>query len=674
MQFKNLGLRKIIILLYLLTPLLHFAQTSINDFGTLNPEYNEKTVDSLYLQSRRLYRVNPDSALVIGNKMLQLSDQLDYQIGIAKAKEAIARAAMFKKSDSLSFKKAFDAFEFSKKIGADSVLLETINILGFGSYRNKRIDKVYEFNSLGRKYAKEFGHFEKSFVFMSNAASIMVSLNEFDRAFKFFDQSIMLLKKQPDDYKFTQLYIEIANAYYESGLKEKAEEFNEIALGYLAKIKAPNLLLKSYILEANLLIETSKFDEAKKVLEKADLLITQLSNQIGKAKIYLAYARIAFFQRDFHTSKTYIDTGLMISKSSNYFDGQLAFLELLYLVNQHNEDFQSANEYIERYYVLKDSLNLIRNQNRLRIALVENDFQKEQEILSLTIEQSRTKQRSIILIAFLVILFLVTGFFLIKRNADSLKILNLELAQRQKELEDKTSTLNHANKTKDKLFSIIGHDLKGPITNVQMLLRLYIDEGISNKKFVEHLPRIKSKIDHILFSLNNLLTWGITQLKGETVNFSYVNILEKANNAIKLLGDNALGKGIKLSNTIAEDAHVWADANHLEIILRNLLSNAIKFTPSGGRIFLSAKNEGFTWKICIQDTGVGISDKKLKEIFENRISESDYGTNKERGTGLGLNLCRDMIALNKGDIVIESELKKGTKVFVKLPMDNPELQ
>ncbi|NKI32655.1 ATP-binding protein [Croceivirga thetidis] len=624
-------------------------------------------MDSLYIQFRNQYRKFPDSALVLGNKMLTISSQIDYKIGIAKAKESIARASMFKKSDSLSFELANEAFEYSKQVGADTILLETINVLGFGNYRIKRIDKVYEYNSLGRKYAKAFKNWDKLYVFTANAASLMVDLDEFEKAIEFFEECIQLLNRNPDDYKYAEVFIEISEAYYKKGILDQSEKYLSAATTHLTRIENKALNIKKDILQASLLIAGEEFIGSRKLLQKTAKILEGSSNNIDRINLNLALANLEFNTDNFEEAKKYADDALIFSRKTNYFDGQQSSLRLLSEINNRIGQHELSNVLIKEFIELKDSINFSENENKLRIALIENDFQNEQELLSLKIEKSKDNQRSIIIISTLIILFLTSGIYLIKKNANALKILNKKIADRQLELEEKTIKLDAANKTKDRLFSIMGHDFKGPVGNIQTLFNQYIAEGISKEQFQEVLPSVKTKIDHILFALNNLLSWGSAEMDGAVLNKVSVNLFEKVTNAIAFLDYMATAKQIRVRCEIAKDIKVYADEYHVEIILRNLLSNAIKFSSSGSSVNINSEELDERVETCIQDSGHGIPRSIQNKVFQENGYISTLGTNKEKGTGLGLKICKDLVTQNNGEIWIESTSMAGTKIIFSLP-------
>ncbi len=148
------------------------------------------------------------------------------------------------------------------------------------------------------------------------------------------------------------------------------------------------------------------------------------------------------------------------------------------------------------------------------------------------------------------------------------------------------------------------------------------------------------------------------------------NLNQRVEEIINLFNVNAGQKSIKLNNQVEKNVTVWADKDMLEIILRNLISNALKFTYTGGEIRISSKDQNEFVEIIISDTGVGISEEDQSKLFNLNMLHTKKGTNKESGTGLGLNLCRELTIKQGGEIRIESKIEKGTSVIFSLPKES----
>jgi len=229
------------------------------------------------------------------------------------------------------------------------------------------------------------------------------------------------------------------------------------------------------------------------------------------------------------------------------------------------------------------------------------------------------------------------------------------------------SELQTLNDLKDKYFSIISHDLKGPIFGVKELIHLTQTGLVSRDEFFELLPEISKNMENVAQLLENLLAWTSSQLRGEQVIVETFDIGKVLTKQKQLLDRIASEKNISIEiDSSSNELEVVGDKNMVDLILRNLIHNALKFSKPSSKVILSAEKEADSIKICIKDFGKGISSEDLKKINEG-ISFTTKGGNNENGTGLGLVLVREYIKKNSGRLHVESILGEGSKFCIYLP-------
>lgn len=241
----------------------------------------------------------------------------------------------------------------------------------------------------------------------------------------------------------------------------------------------------------------------------------------------------------------------------------------------------------------------------------------------------------------------------------------------EKSLKENEARLKELNATKDKLFSIIGHDLQGPLSNIIGFSEL-IDKGYNN--YSDEEIRNYNKIIYQLSQsvsglLENLLTWARSQRNQITLvpqNISMQLIIEKC---YSLLIHNIEHKQILFINEVPADTTVYADEEMMTIVIRNLISNAIKFTSRGGTISIFTDNSEERAVIGIKDTGIGIPADKVRYLFKASTNHTNTGTEGETGTGLGLVICKDFVEKNGGQIWIESKPGEGSVFYFSLPLE-----
>jgi signal transduction histidine kinase len=244
-----------------------------------------------------------------------------------------------------------------------------------------------------------------------------------------------------------------------------------------------------------------------------------------------------------------------------------------------------------------------------------------------------------------------------------------ELERSKARLEKSQAELLNANLSKDKFFSILAHDLRNPIgglINLSELLKTRFDD-LGPAKVRELCGLLHEGATQSAELLECVLQWARAQTGRLEVHPSCIRLAELCEDIVGLQSPVAAGKGIRIATMVDPDATAYADENMLATILRNLVSNAVKFTPRGGEITLATQVEE-TWQLLtVSDTGVGMSPDQMQKLFRIDVSFSCLGTESERGHGMGLILCKELVQLNKGEILVQSEQAKGSTFAVKLP-------
>jgi signal transduction histidine kinase len=248
----------------------------------------------------------------------------------------------------------------------------------------------------------------------------------------------------------------------------------------------------------------------------------------------------------------------------------------------------------------------------------------------------------------------------------------LELRISLIELRKSEEKLKELNATKDKLFSIIGHDLRGHISGFKSLVELMIsDFDLSDSKNLMDVLHIIQKSAASTYDLlENLLAWANSQRNEIVYSPEEIKLNEVVLFSVDLFNELTQNKGITIINNIPNNTIVFADKNMLMIVLRNIISNAIKFTANGKQIIISTYSKGNQQIVKIQDEGTGILPENLLKLFKNTEHITTYGTIGEKGCGLGLLLCKDFIEKNSGEIWVESEIDKGSVFSFSLPIEN----
>ncbi len=224
---------------------------------------------------------------------------------------------------------------------------------------------------------------------------------------------------------------------------------------------------------------------------------------------------------------------------------------------------------------------------------------------------------------------------------------------------------------KDKLFTVIGHDLNGMINSTLPALQLYRSDYVTPEERETLLDGIEERLYLASDTLQSLLNWGKLQLKGMTLNLEYFNAAEVINHKLSLTQAVTRHKALKIANLLPSEVNIYADINHFRFIMRNLLANAIKYSRAGGTIDIEMMDfyqPGFI-VFSVKDSGIGMNREKLREIFKP-YNASTEGTAEEKGNGIGLILCKEYAKKNGGDVWAESEEGIGTTFYLALKASN----
>lgn len=256
----------------------------------------------------------------------------------------------------------------------------------------------------------------------------------------------------------------------------------------------------------------------------------------------------------------------------------------------------------------------------------------------------------------------VYSYIVIRRKNTTLNLANDKLALSESELKKLVQT-------KDKLFSIIAHDLRSPFTALVGLTEVLATDSASmdQAKRDEIGEIIHGSSTKLLSLIDNLLHWSRSQTGKITINPQKININSLTHDVTSVLQLQATPKNIELINETPNNIHIEADYNTMSTVMRNLISNAIKFTEPNGKVTIAASQSISDTTISVTDSGVGISPENQEKLFKLEHSYSTKGTSNETGTGLGLVVCKEFVEQNNGTITVTSSLKEGTTFYVTFP-------
>lgn len=419
-------------------------------------------------------------------------------------------------------------------------------------------------------------------------------------------------------------------------------------------------------------------DKAIELYLKALKINSEVSNIFGIATNKYNLAESYQKKGDYAKTRQLLQEGFPLAEQSgvdelvmNYYHG---FVMICEITGRHGE----SHDYINKYLTLSEKINQsnIRNLTDLLIKYYEDGlknekkmFENEIRLKNLDAEKATFRLHQMVYIVVIVLaLSLVVILLYINKYITNRKLEKI-IGERTKTLLENEQKLIETNKTQDKLYSIIAHDLKSPFNSLLGFANLLQEEydetdEAERRKYIDIM---RTSAEEVFFLLENLLEWTRNSL--DVIQYKPIrfDLYRTTNQSIVLIEKNATLKNITIQNFIPKNSFVFADENMVRTIFRNLISNAIKFTNPGGAINIGCKQVGEHIECTVADTGIGISPDNIEKLFKVDTTVRKKGTANERGTGLGLALCKEFIVKNGGTITVESEVNMGSKFVFTLP-------
>jgi len=539
---------------------------------------------------------------------------------------------------------------------------------GHGYNRKGDLEKAISAYFMAEKNARKIN--------LSNGiASAFVAIGDVYSINSDHDNSILFYKKATTILRNSNDSITLASALLNTGDEYFNYEELDTALIYF-KESGEIFSLKNYELgnAYNLgnvglvYAKQGKHQLAEENINAATKILEKLNDKYPIA-VYDTYMADIYLEKgDFDRALTYAKHSLQIGEEEGLKeqirDGSLKLSELYGLI----ENYKNAYKYQSQYIAYRDSINnkkTIQNMADLRTEYEVSQKQIEVDLL----EQEKRTQQIVGYAMGAVLLLIIVLALVLYRTGKQRQLTNTLLARQKLTVETQRDQLEGLNNTKDRFFSIISHDLRGPVNafaGVAELIRYYVKDKAYDElvEVTDHIDQSSSQLSALL---DNLLNWAVSQ-QGE---FPYapeqVNISAMTTELQGVYQNMSSAKDIELTFEVGTDVAAFVDRNSTMTILRNLIGNALKFTESKGFITLSATTEADQTIIKVQDTGVGIPTDKLSTLFQLQEKKSTWGTDGEKGLGLGLQLAFEFATMNKGSIVVESEEGIGTTFTVTLP-------
>jgi two-component system, sensor histidine kinase and response regulator len=598
----------------------------------LNKAQEDTNKVKLFFALAEDYQYNqskPDTALFYHEQAMKLAQKLSYTAGVFDNLFAKAVILQYNKGDeSVVLRDYNQCLKIAEQMGDNRRISRAYYGMALVNDHQRNSEKFLEYVNLAYKHGE----------LAKNAAAKIKPLLALGN---YYDQ-----KNQLDTVEFYLL-----KAY---------KVFNEMA-------ETPQIQNNHTLILSNLGTVYNKLGKPKEALfyfQKLLLFSENIQDIQSLGNLLLTVAQLNFKEKNYDGALKYIDKVLALKKHKAWYiqDNIVDAYLLQSNIYAQTGIFDKALEAHKIGNVLRDSVLKAKTSEDMRLNTL-----KIQSSFDLEKKQNELKRQELYSMLIAAVLgFIILLALVLYRNIREKEKQNKQLTAQQEQLELQKEELGKVNTTKDRLFSIVAHDLRAPLGSLRALLSLWDAKILSPEKFEDISSKVKSNVNSLHISLENLLQWSFSQLQGIESKPVRFNIFEKVNEEIALLADLAELKNIKVNNKIANDTFVEADINQIGVVVRNILSNAIKFTKLGGSIYLSNSIKEGKVLIDIKDEGIGMSPDTVQKIFTVGNTNVRRGTANEKGTGLGLIVVKEFIEKNNGHLNIDSAENKGTVITFSL--------
>ncbi|MHA4807195.1 tetratricopeptide repeat-containing sensor histidine kinase [Flavitalea flava] len=598
-------------------------------------------IDHLNSMAHAYYGINADSAFSFAKKALKYAEKSGYRKGESLSWRMIGNTYEFI-GDYLNMLSSYHkSLDIAESIGNSRLIaLANLNIALFYDQMEEYDEALSRMTKVSEVYKKNGDSIQLENL-LSHQSEISFRQKQYDKALGYSNQALQIAMTMRDSSIVADIRNDIGSILAVKGKFQESLDFHVKAMDYysragvkLGQTETSNFLSRTYLL----------LKDYPKAL------------QFGRQGLSLA--------RELKRSKEIRDAGKVLSE-----------------VYEAKGDPRSALIYFKLYKDFSDSLFNETNRRKTFALEAKYEYERKEALMKEDASEKEALHQHIvrnhalqIFIAVIAIVFLsIVTFILFRSRADKqranqlLQTKNLEISRQKEEMEHQAVQLLLNNQQKDKLFSIIAHDLRGPLNSLKGLLDFLKEKSLPESEIRNMMAELKRNVDYSADLVSNLLFWASSQLDGLVVNPVDLPVLPLVQETLALFSKQISDKKIVVQTEISSTWVAYADKDMIQVVVRNLLSNAIKFCRSGDSIFITGAVNDVFIEICVADSGIGIKADVLEKINRNE-SVTTYGTAKEKGTGLGMLLCREFTEKNNGRFWIKSSWGEGSRFYFAIPV------
>jgi signal transduction histidine kinase len=652
-----------------------YAQNSIDSLEKANRLYSQQDTQKIYLLTELirnycLFAYKIDTAIIYADSALTLSQRQPSQriLGYALDTKGVVERSIGHFDTALLYHKK--ALVIANQVQDYYLQLMVNNNIGVAYRRMGNNVASLEYHLDALRIAEANNNTKGMSYSLNSLGNLYYYLKDYDKALYHFRRGLVLDELMKNPVGLAINYNNVGNIYRQRLVYDSAELYLQKSLKINKETNNFKGIAICYDDLGYLYLKTNRLDESREYLRSKD--------RIYIARIYMHLGLLYVALKEPEEALYYLEQAIVMAEKIGAKQVIQESYENISIAYEQLKEYQKSLESYKKFMQYQDTL--LMEDTKKHIAFLEERFEQESKddkikllMTEQTLKDALVEQQRFVGIALIVfiVLILVTLVVYVRANQQKLQA-NHQLRHQQEalitqknEIEVQKESLNRSNAIKDQLFSIIGHDLRSPFNTLKGFIQILKMGGMTLNDVTHIAASIETQLNYTLLLLNNLLLWSKSQLQGMTPQPSQFDLQEVVAQNMALLSEGAKKKKITLQNHLPDYFLVLADRDMIDTVIRNLLSNAIKFTLEGGSVNVEYENHTDEYHVCIQDTGIGMTDKQLHNLFTTKL-HSTLGTANEKGTGLGLMICKDFIEQNGGKIWVNSQIDKGSRFYFSI--------
>lgn len=625
-------------------------------------------IDLLNDLAYRLRYTQLDSMKLLAQETLEISKRFGYNKGVLEALTNFSAYHLYSGN-------TMEVIQYGQKVLGDAKIekfpklqMKIYNQMGQAYFIEQEYPLTYTNFLRALTLSDQFNDEAYKFKLNMNLGTMFNLLEDYNEALNFYSKAKISVKKLNDRKSNSMVDSNLGYLYVQTGEYEEAERLLLESINVFKSEKVSEWLAFAYGTYALLHLKLNDFEVSRLNYQNALDLHNSLNDVKGKADVHYGLSKANLGLGNIEIANQEILESLELYKSFNLKTGLEKCYRVLYELKKKQGNISESLMYLELSDKLANDISKEKNKRNLNMLNAKFNSEKENENLRVKSEIEIGKQRKYAQWAFVAFLIVLLISIVVFRASRRKKTLNKKLENQAIVLNENQKVLEKINNNQDRLFSIVGHDLRGPIISLKELLVLYIEDPDGKEYFEKFAPQLRDDLEQVQFTMDNLLHWGKTQMQGSSITVECIAVKKELESILQLFRKDIERKFLTVNNQILKEYFVLVDLDHFNVIFRNLISNAIKFTPEKGSISLAAEMKNGKLIIQVSDTGVGMTEEALSKLFKSTEHFSTFGTNSEKGTGLGLRLAKEMVVKNQGEIYAKSKLENGSDFFVKLSL------